>query len=476
MARKIELKIRESPPEPLKVTLKSLVEERGLSKKAVVDMLKDVISQTLKDVWGDGDYVVDFDEEKEEFRAFARKLIVKDVKDPKREISIEEIKKIDPSAEVGDEALEEIDLKNLGRRGAQRAKTLLELKLSGAIEESIYEEFSTKKGKLLTGMVKKIEYDRIRKSKVVYVDLGRNATGVLPPEEMLPQDLRLREGDSIKAVIKDVRKYEGKFVRTEIILSRADVKFVEEIIRKNVSEIEQGIVKIKSIARKPGVRTKILVYSDDPNIDPVGTCVGVRGIRIRNIVQELGGERLDVVPWTQDLQRLITNALGIQKVSAMMLRKREGDEREAIVVVPDDELSVAIGRGGVNVRLASELIGIKINVRSESEREKFREMLPEFFKNLGIGEKQAQIMWDSGFRTIEDIAMAPFEKIREVPGITEAEARRIWQEARRIYFEKLKEEEKIKGVEKSKLLQAGDGKKQEEETEQDISPEDTKEQ
>jgi N utilization substance protein A len=304
---------------------------------------------------------------------------------------------------------------------------------------------------LVTGMIKKIEFERIRREKIIYVDLGRNVIGILPQSELAPQDNKLREGDTVKAVIKDVKmKHEGVFVRTEIILSRIDKKFVEEIVKKNVSEVEQGIIKIRNIARKPGARVKILVESVDSNIDPVGTCVGVRGMRIKSMVQELGGERIDIVPYSENMQQLITNALGVRKVSAIMIRKTEGEQREAIVVVPDDELSVAIGRGGLNVKLASELLGIKINVRSESEREKLKEMLPDFFKKLGIGEKQMQLMWESGFRTIEDIALAPFEKIKSIPGLSEAEANRIFQEARRVYFEKLKEEEKVKGVEKSK--------------------------
>jgi len=222
-------------------------------------------------------------------------------------------------------------------------------------------------------------------------------------------------------------KHEGMFTRTEVILSRIDKKFVEEIVKKNVSEVEQGIIKIRNIARKPGFRVKILVESVDSNIDPVGACVGVRGIRIKSMVQELGGERIDIIPYSENIQQLITNALGIRKVSAIMIRKTEGEQKEAIVVVPDDELSIAIGRGGLNVKLASELLGIKINVRSESEREKLREMLPDFFKSLGIGEKQMQIIWESGFRTIEDIALAPFEKIKEIPGFPKPKQREYFR-------------------------------------------------
>ncbi|MDT7908116.1 MAG: transcription termination factor NusA [Candidatus Calescibacterium sp.] len=451
-AKKKELKIEEGEPEPLKVTLKALAEERGISMSTLIQTMKDILSQTAKEILGDAEYIVEFDEEKSEFRIYRKKTVVEKVNNPLTEISLEEARKIDPTAEVGDEAYEVIDTKSMGRRGTQVARNLLMARLSGAVEESIYQEFSKKKGQLVAGIVKKIEFERIRKEKIIYVDLGKNVLGILPQSELAPQDSKLREGDTVRAVIKDVRiKHEGMFTRTEVILSRIDKKFVEEIVKKNVSEVEQGIIKIRNIARKPGFRVKILVESVDSNIDPVGACVGVRGIRIKSMVQELGGERIDIIPYSENIQQLITNALGIRKVSAIMVRKTEGEQKEAIVVVPDDELSIAIGRGGLNVKLASELLGIKINVRSESEREKLREMLPDFFKSLGIGEKQMQIIWESGFRTIEDIALAPFEKIKEIPGLSEAEAKRIFQEARRIFFEKLKEEEKIKGVEKAKI-------------------------
>ena len=469
MARKIELKIREAPPEPLKVALKALAEERNVSKEKLVEYIKEILKETAKEILGKGkgEYEVEFDPDKEEFLLLKKKVIVEEVKDPEVEMSLEEARKIDPEAEPGDEAYEPISFSKLGRRGAQRAKNLLEMRLSGAVEESIYSEFTAKKGQLISGIVKKIEIDRIRRKKIIYVDLGKNIMGVLPPDEALPQDNRLREGDSIKAVIKDVRKTEkGRILRTEIILSRADKKFVEEILKKNISELEQGIVKIKNIARKPGVRTKVLVYSDDPNIDPVGTCVGVRGMRIRNIVQELGGERVDIIPWTHDVQKLIANALTVPKVTTTMI-KRSDSIKEAVVVVPDDNLAVAIGRGGVNVKLASELIGFKINVRSESERERFKEVLPDFYKDLGVGEKQAQIMWDAGFRTIEDIAVSSFEKIKEVPGITEAEAKLIWTKAREVYFdllrkERAKQSEKEEGIAEKKGKEEGEEKEKKE--------------
>lgn len=441
MAKKIELKIRETPPEPLKISLKSICEERDVKKEKLIEYIKEIIKTVAAEIKGKGHYEVTYDEKEDRFLLMKRKMIVSEVKDHENEIHIDEARKFDPSAEVGDEAFEIIPFSSLGRRGAYRAKVLLEKYISEGTEETVFEEYSKKKGTLVTGIVKKVEYDRITRRKVVYVDLGRNQIGVLPPEEMLPQDMmKIREGDSIKAVVKDVRKREhGRTFRTEIVLSRADGKFLEEIIKKNVTEVEQGIIKIKSIARRAGVRSKIMVYSDDPTVDPVGTCVGVKGIRIKNIVQELGGERVDIIPWDVDTQKLVMNALGINKVTAMFLTKFES-QKEAIVVVPDDILALAVGRGGVNVKLASELLGIRIRVRSESERERIKEMLPAFFQKLGITDKQAQIMWDAGLKTIEDIALSPQEKLLSVPGLTEQEAKRIWQEARKLYFEKLREE------------------------------------
>lgn len=441
MAKKIELKIREKPPEPIKISLKSICEERNIKKEKMVEYLKDIIKTVATEIKGRGHYEVSYDEKNDTFTLMKRKMVVADLKDPDNEIHIDEARKFDPSAEVGDEAFEIIPFESLGRRGAYLAKNLLEKYISEGAEETIFEEYSKKKGMLVTGIVKKIEFDRITRKKVIYVDLGRNHIGVLTPEEMLPQDaMKLREGDSVKAIVKDVRKKEqGRTFRTEILLSRADSKFLEEIVKKNVTEVEQGIIKIKAIARKAGVRSKIMVYSDDPTVDPVGTCVGVKGIRIKNIFQELGGERVDIIPWDTDMQKLVMNALGINKVTAMFLTKVDS-QKEVIVVVPDDILALAVGRGGINVKLASDLLGMRIRVRSESEREKIKEMLPDFFQKLGITDKQAQIMWDAGIRTIEDIAIGTHERLANIPGLTEQEAKRIWQEARRLYLEKLREE------------------------------------
>ncbi|MCS7212764.1 MAG: transcription termination factor NusA [Candidatus Calescibacterium sp.] len=441
MARKIELKIKETPAEPIKISLKSICEERDVKKEKIVEYLKDILKTVATEIKGKGNYEVYYDDKNDTFRLMRRKVVVSELTDPENEIHIDEALKVDPSAEVGDEALEEIPFESLGRRGAARAKFLLEKLISEGTEETIFEEYSKKKGMLITGIVKKIEFDRITRKKVIYVDLGRNHVGILLPEETLPHDsAKLREGDSVKAVIKDVRKREhGRAFRTEIILSRTDNKFLEEIVKKNVTEVEQGIIKIRAIARKPGSRSKIMVYSDDPSVDPVGTCVGVKGIRIKNIVQELGGERVDIIPWDADTQKLVMNALGVNKVTAMFLTKVDS-QREAIVVVPDDILALAVGRGGINVKLASELLGIRIRVRSESERERIKEMLPDFFQKIGITDKQAQIMWDSGIKTIEDIALGTYERLVNVPGLTEQEAKRIWQEARKLYFEKLREE------------------------------------
>ncbi len=458
MGKKIEAKIIESSPEPLKVALKALAEVRGISESKIIDHIKDILIETAKDILGDGDYDVEVDQDN--FIIKRRKRVVEVVKNPNYEISLEEIKKIDPRAEPGDEVDEIIPFSAFGRRGAQKAKSLLTMQLTGAIEEAIFEEYSKKKGQLITGIVKEVEFNRFTRSKQVFVNLGRNIIGTLGPEDLLPQDMsKIKEGDSIKAIIKEVRKKkEGKFERTEIILSRTDPKFVEEILRKNVSEVEHGVVKIKKIVREPGMRSKILVYSNDPSIDPVGTCIGIKGIRIKNIMQELGGERIDIIAYTTDIQKLIMNSLGITKASGISIRKTQ-DFTEAIVFVPDDILAMAVGRKGVNVKLASELLDMKIIVRSETERERIKAMLPEFYKQFGLGEKQSQILWEHGFKTLEDIALAPLEKLKGIPGMTEEELTKLWQGARKLYFEKLKEissrEAKEEEKEEEKGAEAG---------------------
>ncbi len=257
MTGKKVLKIQESEPEPLRFTLKALAEEKGVSKESLVQTVKYVLAETAKEVLGDAQYIVEFDEDSSEFRIYRKKTIVEKVSNPLTEISIEEARKIDPTAELGDEAYEVIDPKTMGRRGTQVAKNLLLARLSGAIEESVYQEYSKKKGMLVTGMIKKIEFERIRREKIIYVDLGRNVIGILPQSELAPQDNKLREGDTVKAVIKDVKmKHEGVFVRTEIILSRIDKKFVEEIVKKECQRSRAGNNKDKKHSKETRGKSK----------------------------------------------------------------------------------------------------------------------------------------------------------------------------------------------------------------------------
>ena len=276
-----------------------------------------------------------------------------------QEISLKEAKKINKSLDIGDEVQIEIIPKNFGRIAAQTAKQVIIQKIREAEKEIMYTEYSDKKGEIVSGAIHKAD------KGVVIMDLGK-LEGIMPAKEQIPTE-HYRVNDKIKAYVVDVVM--GEKGGPQVIVSRSNADFVKKLLEFEIPEIYEGLIEIKSIARDPGQRSKVAVYSQDPNIDPVGSCVGQRGIRIQNVINELHGEKIDVIEWNDDISIFIASSLLPAKIMAVDVKE---EERFAQVIVPDDQLSLAIGKSGQNARLAAKLTAWKIDIKSESQ---FREIL-----------------------------------------------------------------------------------------------------
>ena len=292
---------------------------------------------------------------------YSIKEVVERANDPVQEISLDEAKKINKSIQIGDNVEIEIVPKNFGRIAAQTAKQVIVQKIREAEREILYTDYSDKKGEIVSGPIQKAERG------IVVMDLGK-LEGVMPLKEQIPTE-NYNVNDKIKAYVVDVEK--GEKGAPQVIVSRSHPDFVRKLLEFEIPEIYEGLIEIKSVSRDPGKRSKVAVYSSDPNIDPVGSCVGQRGIRIQNVINELHGEKIDVIEWNPDISIYIAAALLPAKIMAVDSKE---DEKFAQVIVPDDQLSLAIGKAGQNARLAARLTNWKIDIKSESQ---FRQMLQE---------------------------------------------------------------------------------------------------
>ena len=294
--------------------------------------------------------------------------------------------------------------RSFGRIAAQTAKQVMIQGTRNAERENVFNEYKDRKGELITGIVRRFE------RRNVIVDLGR-AEAVLPVREQVPRE-SYRAGDRIQAYVLDVlRESKGP----QIILSRASVELLKKLFEQEVPEIAEGVVVIEAAAREPGGRAKIAVSSRDSDVDPVGACVGMKGSRVQAVVQELRGEKIDIVPWDEDPARFVCNALAPAEVSRVLLDEQNGAME---IIVPDDQLSLAIGRRGQNVRLASQLTGWKLDINSESRVKEMREFATESFEAIGIPEATQEMLYSHGFRKAQDLANAAPEMLTQFPGFT----------------------------------------------------------
>jgi N utilization substance protein A len=378
--------------------LEQVEKEKGISKDILLDAIETALASAYKrDQKAAQSIEVRIDPDTGEFHVYTHKTVVEEVEDEKNEISLEDAQRIDPIYELSDLVEFEIYPKEFGRIAAQTAKQVVVQRIREAERSIIYDEFSNRVGDLITGIIQRYE------QRNIFIDLGR-IEGILPANEQMPNE-RYEQGMRVKTYIVEVKKTTKG---PQVLLSRTRTGLLKRLLELEVPEIQDGLVEIKSVAREPGYRSKVAVYSRDPQIDPVGSCVGSRGIRIQMIVRELKGEKIDVIPWSADPIEYIVSALSPAKVSEVKILP---SKKMAIVIVPDFQLSLAIGKEGQNVRLAAKLTGWKIDIKSESQAENNREAIDQLIRE------------EMGFRTVNE-ELEP-EDSPELPAEAEAEA---WEE------------------------------------------------
>lgn len=338
------------------LALDELEKEKGIAKEKVMESLETALAIACKKNFGEASkVVVKTNPDKFTIRAYICKTVVENVEIPESEISLADAHEIKKSYKLGDEVLTEIDPRTFGRIAAQNARQVIINSLHQAEKDVTYNQFADKESELIVGVV-----TRVKEDGTIFVEIGKNQTeGVLSVQEQIPGE-KYHAGDRIKVLVKRVRDGVGG---TQVMLSRASYMFIKRLFENEVPEIRADIVQIKSIVREAGFRTKIAVYSTDPEIDAVGACVGNKGARVNAIVSEIGGEKIDIIPWSSDILDYIARALSPAKV---LIVQADEDKKEAKVIVPDEKLSLAIGKEGQNARLAARLTGWKIDVKSYS--------------------------------------------------------------------------------------------------------------
>ena len=351
------MKKAQIPEENFFAAFTDLLAEKGISEEAFIETLKNALASAYKKQFESGaEIVVDFSPEMGVIEYRALRYVVEEVVDRDKEISLEEAQEIDAKYQVGDVIETKFVPKNFGRIAAQTARQVILQKLHEAERDSTFSAFSDKEGELMEGVIRKID------ERNIYVELGdKKIEGVMPPQDRTPTE-RYAVGDRIKVFVKRV-KNSGK--NSQIVVSRSAPGLVKKLFEQQVPEIAQGIVEVKEVAREAGYRTKIAIVSNDSRVDAVGACVGNRGARVNAVVEELGGEKIDIILWNEDPLVFIYKALSPATVNSVTVK----GERSAMAVVPDEKLSLAIGRDGQNARLAARLTGWKIDVKAASSPE-----------------------------------------------------------------------------------------------------------
>src|ERR671920_299420 len=402
----------------------AVAREKSIDKQIVLDAMADAIAKAARSRYGaETDVHAEIHPKTGELRLARHLLVVEDgqVENDSREIALSDARKRNPAAQIGDTIADTLPPFEFGRIAAQSAKQVIVQKVRDAERERQYEEFKDRIGEIVSGTVKRVEYGN------VVVDLGRGE-GIIRRDELIPRET-FRYGDRVRAYIYDVRREQRG---PQIFLSRTHPQFMAKLFTMEVPEIYDGIIEIKSVARDPGSRAKIAVVSRDSSIDPVGACVGMRGSRVQAVVGELQGERIDIIPWSADAATFIVNSLQPAEVAKVVL----DEEAERIeVVVPDEQLSLAIGRRGQNVRLASQLTGWDIDILTEAEeserrQKEFATRTKRFVEALDVDEMLAQLLAAEGFDTVEEIAYTDLSELASIQGFDEDTAAEIQTRAR----------------------------------------------
>ncbi len=387
----------------------AVAREKSIDRLIVIDAMQDAIQKAARSRYGaETEIKAEINPKTGELKLWRLLEIVKDVEEASRQISLEHAKEKAPEAELGQYISEPLPPIEFGRIAAQSAKQVIVQKVRDAERENMFNEYIDRIGEIINGTVKRVEYGN------VIVDLGKGEA-IIRRDELIPRE-SFRYGDRVRAYIYDVRREQRG---PQIFLSRTHPQFMAKLFMQEVPEIYDGIITIRSIARDPGSRAKIAVTSNDSSIDPVGACVGMRGSRVQAVVGELQGEKVDIIPWTDNIADLVVSALQPAEVAKVVLDE-QGEKIEA--VVPDEQLSLAIGRRGQNVRLASQLIGWDIDIlteQDESERrtKEFTERSKLFMTSLDVDEMLAQLLASEGFTSVEDLAYIELEEIASIQGL-----------------------------------------------------------
>ena len=400
----------------------AVAREKGIEMDIVLSAMADAIQKAAKARYGqENDIRVDIDAKTGETKLLRVVTVVELVENDDTEISLAIAQRDNPQAKLGDEVIDELPPVEFGRIATQAAKQVIVQRVREAERERQYEEFKDRVGEIINGVVKRVEYGN------AVLDLGRSEA-VVRRDNLIPREV-FRPGDRIRAYIQNVRREQRG---PQVILSRTDPAFMSKLFMQEVPEIYDGVIEVRAVARDPGSRAKIGVISNDPGIDPVGACVGMRGSRVQAVVNELQGEKVDIIPWSSDPAAFIVNALAPAEVTKVVL---DEDVQRIEVVVPDEQLSLAIGRRGQNVRLASQLTGWDIDIMTEaqeSERRQteFAERTALFMDALDVDEMIAQLLASEGFATVEEVAYVPVEEITYIEGFDEETAQEIQNRAR----------------------------------------------
>jgi N utilization substance protein A len=420
----------------------SVATEKMIDKAIVLEAMEEAIQRAARARYGaENDIRAKLDPVSGDLRLWRVVEVVETVEDYFKQVDVKQAEKLQKGAQVGDFIVDPLPPVDLGRIDAQAAKQVIFQKVRDAERERQYDEFKDRVGEIITGVVKSVEFGH------VIVNLGR-AEGVIRREQQIPREVA-RVGDRIRAIILNVRRENRG---PQIFLSRAHPDFMRKLFELEVPEIYDGIIQIKAAARDPGSRAKIGVISYDSSIDPVGACVGMKGSRVQAVVQEMQGEKIDIIPWSEDTATFVVNALQPATVSRVVI---DEEESRIEVVVPDDQLSLAIGRRGQNVRLASQLTGSAIDIMTEAEssekrQKEFTERSEMFQNELDVDETLSQLLVAEGFSELEEVAYVSPEELSSIEGFDEELAEELQsraQEALERREEASREERRGLGVE-----------------------------
>jgi N utilization substance protein A len=399
----------------------AVAREKQIERAIVIEAMEDAIAKAARSRYGaETDVHAQIDPKSGELRLSRHLHVVEQIENDSREITLVDARRRNPAAQVGDAIAETLPPFDFGRIAAQSAKQVIVQKVRDAERERQYDEYKDRIGEIVNGTVKRVEYGN------VIVDLGKSEA-VVRRDELIPREM-FRPGDRIRCYLYDVRREQRG---PQVFLSRTHPQFMAKLFGQEVPEIYDGIITVKAVARDPGSRAKIAVISRDSAIDPVGACVGMRGSRVQAVVGELQGEKIDIIPWSEDVATFIVNALQPAEVAKVVL---DEDSERIEVVVPDEQLSLAIGRRGQNVRLASQLTGWDIDILTEAEeserrQKEFQSRTQIFMEALNVDEVVGQLLASEGFRSVEELAYVDDSDLTSIDGFDDDTAQEIRRRA-----------------------------------------------